>query len=58
MARNLHHDNDWAGTFPSVNRSTAMNKIEHRFTAFMEAVGGFICRLGDWVSITCRRKRS
>ena len=33
-----------------------MNKIEQRFTVFMEAVGDIICRIGAWVSIVCQRR--
>jgi hypothetical protein len=28
-----------------------MKRAEANFTALMEAIGGFVCRIGDWVSI-------
>jgi hypothetical protein len=34
-----------------------MNRIEQRFTSFMEAIGDIICRIGAFVSITWRRHR-
>jgi hypothetical protein len=32
-----------------------MKRPEANFTALMEAIGGFVCRIGDWVSIIYRR---
>jgi len=34
-----------------------MNKIERRFTRFMEAIGDIICRIGSLVSIACRGRK-